>query len=201
MKNCISIRPVKLSQLLFVVILFVLSSACTQENIRTTQTTLTATRKITPSASASATPPAPTILPTGTTEPVKVLEVDPEDLSGETVQFWHIWSGEAGDVVEEMVQMFNESNQWGIEVKPVFKKNLDHMYEDVNRAIEAGENPDIVTAYLHQAQTWDDEKELVDQNIYVDDPQWGLSSEEQKDFYPVFWEYDVWDGRRLGIPA
>lgn len=201
MKNCISIRPVKLSQLLFVVILFVLSSACTQENVRTTKITLTATIKITPSVTASATTPAPTIPPTGTTEPVKVLEVDPEDLSGETVQFWHIWSGEAGDVVEEMVQMFNESNQWGIEVKPVFKESLDHMYEDVNRAIEAGENPDIVTAYLHQAQTWDDEKELNDLNIYVDDLQWGLSSEEQEDFYPVFWEYDVWNGKRLGIPA
>ena len=201
MKNGISNRTIKFSVLLFVVILFVSSSACTQENVRTTKSTLTATKKITPSVTSSATTPAPTIPPTGTTEPVKVLEVDPEDLRGETVQFWHIWSGEAGDVVEEMVQMFNESNQWGIEVKPMFKESLDHMYEGVNRAIEAGDTPDLVTAYLHQAQTWDGESELVDLNIYVDDPQWGLSSEEQEDFYPVFWEYDVRDGRRLGIPA
>jgi ABC-type glycerol-3-phosphate transport system substrate-binding protein len=42
---------------------------------------------------------------------------------------------------------------------------------------------------------------LVDLQPYVEDPKWGYSLDEQADFYPVFWDQDVFDGRRLGIPA
>jgi multiple sugar transport system substrate-binding protein/sn-glycerol 3-phosphate transport system substrate-binding protein len=42
---------------------------------------------------------------------------------------------------------------------------------------------------------------IVDLNEYVNDPTWGLTAEEQADFYPVFWEQDVLGGKRLGIPA
>jgi len=41
----------------------------------------------------------------------------------------------------------------------------------------------------------------VDLNPYANDPIWGFSRQEQADFYPAFWEHDLSDGKRLGVPA
>jgi ABC-type glycerol-3-phosphate transport system substrate-binding protein len=59
----------------------------------------------------------------------------------------------------------------------------------------------MVVTYPHQALDFVKTRELVDLRSYVDDPAWGFTADEQADFYPVFWEQDVLDGARLGIPA
>lgn len=42
---------------------------------------------------------------------------------------------------------------------------------------------------------------MVDLNDYLLDPVWGYSEDEQADFFPVFWEFDISREKRLGIPA
>lgn len=42
---------------------------------------------------------------------------------------------------------------------------------------------------------------ITDLNSYVNDPDWGLNTGEQEDFYPAFWEAEALDGKRLGLPA
>jgi ABC-type glycerol-3-phosphate transport system substrate-binding protein len=125
------------------------------------------------------------------------------ELSGVSIDFWHVWPGEAGEVLQEIVDEFNRTNRWGIEVSATAFDGSGRLGEAVNEATIAGFLPDLLVGYTFQALQWDRGGELlVDLNTYVNDPVWGFSQEEQEDFYPVFWEQDVigTQAKRLGIP-
>ena len=146
--------------------------------------------------------PKPTGTPTATPEPVSSLGVDPADLQGVTVQFWHTWSGEVRDVLNGLVNKFNASNEWRIRVEATYQGNYDEMSEKVSTAINTGNYPHLVVGYNYQALTWASVRDvLVDLEEYVNDPVWGFTEEELADFYPVFWEQDVIGSKRVGIPA
>jgi ABC-type glycerol-3-phosphate transport system substrate-binding protein len=147
--------------------------------------------------------PTATIKLTETPTPVQIesIEVDPKKLQDERVIFWHSWSDGIREAVDEIVFDFNENNEWGIEVEAIYQGNPDFIDKQVKGALGSGEVPDVVIGYLHQAQEWNEAAALVDQKIFVDDPVWGFSVEEQEDFYRVFWEHDVVDGKRFGIPV
>jgi ABC-type glycerol-3-phosphate transport system substrate-binding protein len=176
-------------------------TACSQETPTSTETEVLNTATTTPSPSPSSTTRPKTPTATATPEPVSKLDIDSEELRGTSIQFWHIWDGETGDLLTELIDEFNISNQWGIIVVPSFQGTLDNLFSNVNTALESGDDPDLVVGYLHQAQVWDAVAEFPDLNIYIEDPIWGFSSEEQNDFYPVFWNHDQSEGKRLGIPA
>jgi multiple sugar transport system substrate-binding protein/sn-glycerol 3-phosphate transport system substrate-binding protein len=99
-----------------------------------------------------------------------------------------------------MVDEFNRQNEWGLAVVPTYQDGYDELFEQVSIEQENGVAPDIVVSYLHQALVWDAEYGLADLTSYVGDPVWGLPG-AGADYYPVFWEQDHLDGRRLGIPA
>lgn len=139
----------------------------------------------------------PAATATASSEP----EIDPTSLRGVSIQFWHIWAGAAGDELQRLVAEFNTANEWGIEVESVYQGNLDQMNSSVQTALAGGAAPDILVGYHYQALAWDGLRELVDLSGYVSDPLWGLSPEEQESFYHAFWEQDVFDGKRVGVPA
>jgi ABC-type glycerol-3-phosphate transport system substrate-binding protein len=151
--------------------------------------------------------PRTTSRPKFTPTPTSSLGLKSKDLEDVAIEFWHPWSGPLGETVEELVDAFNKSNQWGISVDTRYVDNYDQMFGQVSAALEQaaqgqGDTPDVVTAYHYQALAWDPGLDaLVDLSDYVEDPQWGLSEDDQTDFYPVFWEHDLHDGQRLGIPA
>lgn len=146
--------------------------------------------------------PRATSRPKNTPTPQNSLGLKSEDLQDVVIEFWHPWSGPLGETVEELVDAFNKSNQWGITVIPDYLGNYDQLFEQVGTAIEQDNTPNVVVAYHYQALSWDHSLEaLVDLSDYVQDPQWGLSEDEQNDFYPVFWEHDLNEEQRIGIPA
>jgi multiple sugar transport system substrate-binding protein len=147
------------------------------------------------------TTPAGSKTPTQTPTPSSHLELNAEDLRGTIIHYWHIWSGPAGKTMQELVDEFNLNNEWRIVVVPVFQDGLERMSTSLETALQSGDAPDLAMGYLYQALAWDVNQALVDQQIYVDDPIWGFSLDEQADFYPAFWDQDVSDGKRLGMPA
>jgi ABC-type glycerol-3-phosphate transport system substrate-binding protein len=154
-----------------------------------------------PSAKATTSPTTPTT-PTSKPDPVSSLQIQPAELKGITIQFWHVWPGASNETLNKLVEEFNASNEWGIRVEPTSQGNFDTMSEQVNAAIQEKRLPDIVMGYPYQAQAWDqDGQAVVNLEDYVNDPAWGLSQEEQSDFYPVFWQQDLAGEKRLGIPA
>ena len=159
-----------------------------------------------PSARPSAQPSTgtssqPKRTPTATAIARTPLAVDPSRLHGTILQFWNTGAGDGSDTMQKLVQDFNVTNEWGIVVLPKEFVNLDELSENVQAALKSGSAPDVVVGYLHQALAWKAAKGLVDLAPYVDDPQWGLSSQEQSDFYPPFWQQDTSNGSRWGIPA
>ena len=103
--------------------------------------------------------------------------------------------------MQDLVKNFNRTNEWGIKVDASYQGGLDDLYAAVAAGLESGEPPDLVVGYPYQAHAWDAWEQVVDLTQYVDDPVWGFSPQEQADFYPVFWEQDLSEDRRLGLPA
>lgn len=128
-------------------------------------------------------------------------EVDP---TGATVVFWHQHSGGREEALNALVARFNETNEWGITVEPSNQGGYNDIYQKMTLGLAGGgtDLPNLVVAYQNQAATYQLVDGLVDLNGLVNSPKWGLSAEEQADFFPAFFNSDVFPtfgGQRLGI--
>lgn len=167
-----------------------------------TATTPTPTRNSSSNPGGLSSTPKPSPVASPTPQPISTLEVDPEALKGSVVKYWHVWQGEAPRLTDALVSEFNAANPWGIRVQAVYVGDYDALSSQILGALQDGELPDMAVAYVHQALDWNAEENiLVDLSDYVNDPLWGLSPDEQADFYPVFWDHPVTDDLRIGVPA
>jgi multiple sugar transport system substrate-binding protein len=200
--------------------LLLICSACSQADLSHLSATMAAfggqSVTETPAAQESATAdsnsnvtPVPGQAPTAESErstptataSASTINVDPNMLTGLTIQFWHPWSGEVGEALRKLVETYNLTNQAGIQVQvqsPGSQENLD---AQVAEAVKAGHPPDLVVAPLFQALDWEPALPLVDLAPYVTDPTWGLSPEDRADFYPVFWKAAQSGEKLQGLPA
>ncbi|GAB4577903.1 MAG: hypothetical protein Fur0022_06350 [Anaerolineales bacterium] len=147
--------------------------------------------------------PAPTeSFPTPTGEPDTGLGVEPNQLNGVTVQFWHGFSGAREEVLIEWVEAFNASNGFGITVQLTAQQDV---FGAVQQAIRAAAPPHLTIGFTHQAAAWDQaafpRESLVDLRPYLTDPVYGFTPEEVADFYPAFLQQETVGGRLLGLPA
>lgn len=191
----------KQSLLFWIVVSILLLAACSSgsTSIPATGTSIAGQASLTPGTAlpVSRTPTQPTHTPT----PQETLDLTDEDLRGTVIHFYHAWSGESGKVIRQLVDEFNLSNRWGIVVVPVMHSSYDELNEELDISLAQRNPPDLVATFLHQALSWNLVGGLVELDRYVNDPNWGMSSDEQADFYPVFWEQDILAEKRLGIPA
>ena len=157
-------------------------------------------------------------LPGGTSTPLPAIPATPNEqtpsplgvtvaeLRGLRVNLWHPWTGRLGAALADILEEFNRTNQWEITVQVSGYEGFGRLDEEVESALVSNTQPDVIVDYGYQAQHWDSRQAILDLSPYVNDPVWGLTSDEQADFYPAFWAEDVvTDGdsgqtRRLGIP-
>ncbi len=153
----------------------------------------------TPSISAVIATPTLKISPTMTaTNDEQSVEI-PE---GITIQFWHPWSGEMANLMTEMADEFNQSNEWGIVIEVEFHSDEIVFIEDMNQAITEGNSPELIVAPSYYLRSLE-ENGIVLQNLqkFIDLQDWGLSDDEVKSFRPIFWNADIQAEKRIGIPA
>jgi ABC-type glycerol-3-phosphate transport system substrate-binding protein len=130
------------------------------------------------------------------------LGVQANDLRGITIRFWHAAAGPEGELLAQLADQFNAANEWGFKVQAEAYAGYDALSAQVAASLPGGTAPDLLLAYTYQAQDWDPAlKTIVDLNLYVTDPLWGLSQSEQDDFPPEIWKQDLYAGKRLGLPA
>lgn len=141
------------------------------------------------------------LTPSATSAPVSTISVAPESLRGVTVTVWHPWFGPEASLLESQVAEFNSTNEWGITVLTVGQNNYTELFENVTSSLAAPDKPQLVIGLPEHALVWDSQSGVADWNPYVNDPTWGWSAEEIADFSPVFWNQDVVDGKRVGLPA
>jgi multiple sugar transport system substrate-binding protein len=173
-------------------------AGCTQSPPPAPQTTRPATRSAAPVPGRRT--PTPTFT-APTPQPTSAVRVDPQDLRGLQLTFWHPWSGSAASALAELVAEFNAQNEWGLRVNSVYKGNFDDLFNQVITPTQSADVPDLTLAYPYQAQAYDANSKLVDLNLYLQDPRWGLSSAQLDGIYPVFLEPGLVGDRRLGFPA
>ena len=132
-------------------------------------------------------------------------DVDP---SGQTVLWWHQHTRDRQEGLDQMVQEFNDTNEWGITVIAEYAGGYQDIYDQMITAIAADDPslmPNLTVGYANQVAKYQLSEALVDMDELVDDPKWGLTAEEKADFFQGIFEADVspvfGDGHfRMGFP-
>ncbi len=127
-------------------------------------------------------------------------DVDP---SGQTVVFWHQHTKDREAALNAIVEKFNQTNEFGITVKAEYQGGYGDIFKKMLAVLNSPDVPDLVVAYQNQAATYQLADALVDMNSLVNSPKWGLSAEEQADFFPGFFKQDIFPtfgNARLGFP-
>jgi ABC-type glycerol-3-phosphate transport system substrate-binding protein len=142
--------------------------------------------------------PTPTITPL----PTSSLGVKEADLDGLTLKFWHPWSGDTGNAIQESLAEFNASNQYGITVEGISHSSLNSLYEKISTAEHETGLPNLTVGANYQIQSWiSGGKPVTGLDKYIHDPEWGFSPHELADFNEIFLQQDVIGDTRFGMPA
>jgi len=147
--------------------------------------------------------PKPTETPTANFTATPNISVDAAALKGVHVRFWYPWTGASDKTISDLVNQFNQQNQWGIFIELNGYGGQDILNSTIDAAIQSGgQLPDVVIASPDTLNLWQQATgRLVDLTSYVNQPSTGMTAQEIADFYPVFWQQGVIGGQRLGVPA
>ena len=138
-------------------------------------------------------------VPNTPTPAVSKLNVEKEALRGVQVKVWHPWFGAQASLFESQVAQFNKENEWGVIVSAEGQQNYGELYLQTTNALKDSSNPQVVIALPEHALGWD--TKVVDLNIYLHDPDYGMSALDISDFANAVWLQDEVDGKRYGMPA
>ncbi len=161
-------------------------TACSEANI-------TATAETSATQSIGKTPTAETALETASR-----IEVNEEALKGVEIEVWVPWYGIESDLFNTFVNDFNSQNEWGIKVTVENQINFSNMYEKVTASLPTENKPDLVIALPEHAQGWYADGAVIDLTNYVDDPKFGIDSDDSP---LVFWNQDLTNEARAAFPA
>ena len=200
------VKPLHKTKIFLILLIFMALSACqggvkfptnatTPENdlTRTTTATTEPTRTATQFRTATSTPTATRI---------PELQVTPQDLNGIKVTFWHPWTDISAYQIDLLAREFNQDNEWGITVETHMAGSNGELYRQGAAASDGGQLPDIVAAPTSHLLRWQTEGiMLVNLDNYIYDQVWGLAEKEVADFPRAFWDEDISNGIRLGLPA
>lgn len=142
---------------------------------------------------------APTVVSTPTVPPV-----DLGGLRGKEITLWHPWQGGLSNEMDQAIDSFNQSNEWGIKVQVKAFYNTGALSDAVESLAtdSEGTKPQVIVATSEQLADWYvNGKSLLDLTDYVTSAQYGLSEGERNAYSPVFWNQDVAEGHRFGMPA
>ncbi len=160
-----------------------------------------------PSLGTSTVPATPirptTALPTATPTKTPVPEWFISEAALEEVQISlvHPWTGEMARQMDKLVDSFNQKNEWGIFAEAFAVGGAQQVFQQTEAALQSGEAPQIVIAPINELAYWYQNEHLLSLNDFLDDATYGMPPAQQAGFYPLFWQQDVVQGDRLGIPA
>lgn len=182
------------------------------------------------------------LMPTAAQDATDYESIDPADLAGVTVNFWHNHTrfrdvqlnamvavfnnpdvlaadflatqteelnegqiARVGEIIEALRDVAREYNPYGIVVAASNQGSYSDIFNKMTTGIAAGgtDLPQMVVAYQNQAATYQLDNALLDINPLVNSATWGLSAEDQADFFESFFNSDIfpnYDNARLGFP-
>jgi len=150
------------------------------------------------------------VVPTDTPAPANdVKPEEPEvDLlpgslpEGIEIEFWHPFSGETANLMDDLIGEYNVNNAWGIMVKGSAHADERLLMQDFLGLDVEETGPDLIASpsfFLQLLQ--ENEISLVNIEDYLESPVWGFPDNKKPQFLPIFWNSDYANGERIGIPA
>jgi multiple sugar transport system substrate-binding protein/sn-glycerol 3-phosphate transport system substrate-binding protein len=140
-------------------------------------------------------------------EPVveEPAEVDPwaDVVPAKEIVWWHQHTGtEREAAIEKIISDFNATNEYGITVTAEYAGGYGDIFNKMLPILNTPDVPDVVVGYQNQVATYQLADAMFDMNELMDHPVYGMSKEEQEDFFPAFFAQDVlslFDNQRLGL--
>lgn len=203
MNNHLSRRPL----LVFVLILFLFTLAACQAAPDSTPTSTLNVSRTPASSQAAAQTKLPAVTPSkipATPTPIipAHLQITPEALKDHPIRFWHPFTGDAALVIEDLVDEFNRTNVWGIQVDSRAAGSSAMLYRMVKDTLGGQDMPNVIVASQDALGEFAlTDNRVIELESYLDDPRWGMSADEIAAYYPEFWQEETIAGRRIGIPA
>jgi multiple sugar transport system substrate-binding protein/sn-glycerol 3-phosphate transport system substrate-binding protein len=116
------------------------------------------------------------------------------DPGGQTVLFWHQYSGARGEALQDLIDLFNATNPEGVTVRGETFRYHSEVYDRMLQGIHGASLPDLVVAYQNQAQAYYQAGAVIDLIPYMTSDRWGLTDVERADYFPSFLAQDNVDG-------
>jgi ABC-type glycerol-3-phosphate transport system substrate-binding protein len=122
---------------------------------------------------------------------------------GLEILFWHPWAGETAVTVDALISDFNKKNSWSIKVESVPHADEDVLISDVTNAFSANEQtPDLIVSTSQSLQNWySGGQPITALDTLIENDLNHTIGEILPELLPVFWNVDVTDGIRIGVPA
>ncbi|MDO9088384.1 MAG: extracellular solute-binding protein [Anaerolineaceae bacterium] len=181
---------------IIILIFTILLTACQSDQPDTVQPSVTVTSQKT---ATKTTTPIPTATPTNTPTPEWLVPLT--ELEEIELEFVHPWTGDLAHTIDELVDNFNQTNEFSIFVKVDAPGSAQQVFQQSEAALRNEKGPDVVIAPIEELAYWHAIENLVLLDEYLNDVTYGLEEKIIEDFIPLFWEQDVLDEHRLGIPV
>ena len=125
------------------------------------------------------------------------------DPTGQTVTFWHQYTGAQEELLLELVDEFNRTNAWHITILAESQGGCDDLHQKIIGGLPTKQLPSMVTACQARAATYAAAGELTALAPYIESPKWGYSRQELDDFFPAALAADLLPqfGARYGWPS
>ena len=106
-------------------------------------------------------------------------DIEGLDPTGANILYWHEWDGAQQVGIDEVIRLFEESNEFGITVEQISLGSTGPLLENVSTGIVSGELPNVTgAAFVNAAQGWFLEDVLVTLDPYIESERWGLTDDE-----------------------
>ena len=115
------------------------------------------------------------------------------------IEFWHALSGAFGEVLEQLVDEYNAS-QDAVVVIASYQGNYQDSQQALLAALAAGDPPDAAQLEASFSATLVDGGALAPVQEFIDDPDVGLSQDVVNAIYPGFREVSTFDGVMYTMP-
>lgn len=111
-------------------------------------------------------------------------EKDLEELepNGQKVVFWYQYTQDREQTLLEMVEDFNSSNPYSIEVEARYAGHYPDIYNKMMDGLRGGSLPQLVVAYHNQAWAYYQNDGVVDLAPYMNSPKWGIPEDERAEY-------------------
>lgn len=116
-------------------------------------------------------------------------EITADDLRAAniTLELWHAQTNENGIALDMVVDLFNETNEYGITVNATCQGGYSDCHNKIVSALAAGTAPNIGQAYNNNMMTYMPSGKLMDLTDYLQDD-FGITTEELAQVVPSYLE-------------